>query len=93
VALLAARRRVLEEVAVARIRVWLEAVGALVALFLATLTLVVPDWLEEVSGVDPDAHSGAVEWLIALAFAAVAAVLAVLARREWRVARIRRPAR
>jgi len=67
-----------------RLWLWLEAVGALATLFLATLTLVVPDWLEEAFGVDPDAHSGAAEWLIALAFAALSAVLALLARRDWR---------
>jgi hypothetical protein len=65
-------------------RLWfrLEAAGALAALFLATLTLVVPDWLEAF-GFDPDWHSGETEWLIALALAALSAELAALAYRDW----------
>ena len=74
----------------ARIRLWLESIGALVALFLGTLTLIVPDWLEEVFGFDPDRHSGAAEWLIALGFAVVAATLALLARRDRRIAAAQR---
>jgi len=72
---------------VVRTRLWLEGIGAAVALFLGTLTLIVPDWLEEVFGFDPDRHSGAAEWLIALGFAAVSATLALLARRDRRLAR------
>jgi nitrate reductase gamma subunit len=69
-----------------RVRVWLEGIGALVALFLAALTVLVPDWLEATVGVDPDRHSGAMEWLVAAGFAAVAAVLGRFALRHARLA-------
>jgi hypothetical protein len=72
-----------------RLRLWCEGAGALTALFLATLTLVVPDWLEAF-GPDPDGHSGAAEWLIALAFAALGAILALLAYRDRRRVRAAR---
>lgn len=33
---------------------------------LVALTIAVPDWIEAVFGVDPDAGSGALEWLICI---------------------------
>jgi hypothetical protein len=48
------------------------------------LTVLMPDWIEAVSGVDPDHGSGAVERAISLLFLAVAAVSVVFARAEWR---------
>ena len=47
---------------------------------LAGLTAVRPDWLE-VTGVDPDAHSGAVEWAIVIALLAIALGLGMSAVR------------
>jgi hypothetical protein len=55
-----------------------------VALCLAVLTLVWRDWIEEVFGVDPDNHSGALEWFIVVGLLVVAAALAVTAHWEWR---------
>ena len=51
---------------------------------LALLTMISPDWIEEVFGVDPDQHSGSVEWMIVIALTAVGAASGVLARIEWR---------
>ncbi|MEU6592019.1 ABC transporter permease [Streptomyces sp. NPDC046881] len=51
-------------------------------LFLATL--IRPDWIELAFGVDPDAGSGAVEWLIVAAAALVTALCVLGARLEWR---------
>jgi hypothetical protein len=50
----------------------------------AILTLVVPDWIEAVFGVDPDRSSGALEWLFVVVLVAATLVFASLARREWR---------
>jgi hypothetical protein len=39
---------------------------------LALLTIFWPDWIETLTGYDPDRHNGTVEWLIAIAFLASA---------------------
>ena len=51
---------------------------------LALLTTVWPDWIEALLGVDPDRHSGTVEWSIVLILSMVAIVFGALARFEWR---------
>lgn len=50
---------------------------------LGLVTLVWHDWLE-VTGWDPDNHSGSAEWIIAVVLIAVALTLGALARREHR---------
>ena len=54
-------------------------------LFAATalLTLVQPDWLEAVFGVDPDRHNGSLEWIVVATLAVAAVTCAGLARRQW----------
>jgi hypothetical protein len=59
---------------------------AVASALLCALTLVVPDWIEVVLRVDPDAGSGALEWAVAIAFAAAAARFGLAARRRWRLA-------
>lgn len=66
-----------------RERFWVEVGAGCASLLLAVLTLVWHDWIE-VTGWDPDQHSGAVEWLVVALLAAVAAVSGLLARSEWR---------
>jgi hypothetical protein len=63
---------------------WSESAIASAGTLLAALTLVWPDWIESVTGLDPDRHSGTLEWLIAVGCCLAAAVASVLARREWR---------
>jgi hypothetical protein len=65
-------------------RLAVEVVLGLVSLSLALLTLVTREWIEELTGWDPDAGSGAVEWGIVLGFAVVAVVAGVLATRDRR---------
>lgn len=48
------------------------------------LTLIRRDWIEAVLGVDPDAGSGAAEWVITGGFLTVALTCGFLARRQWR---------
>jgi hypothetical protein len=67
-----------------RVRFWAESLIAGAALCLALLTVVWRDWIEEIFGVDPDNHSGALEWFIVVGLLVVAAALAVTARLEWR---------
>jgi hypothetical protein len=52
------------------------------------LTLVWKDWIEIVFRVDPDQHSGSLEWLIVLIPAATSLVLAMAGRKEWRQSRV-----
>ena len=67
-----------------RRRFWLETGMAIVTSVLCVITLVQRDWIEIVSGVDPDNGSGALEWLIVGAFMVVTIMLFTLASYEWR---------
>ncbi len=62
----------------------IEAGFAALSATLGVLTLFVPDWIEAVFRVDPDQHSGSLEWLITAALLATTVVSILLARREWR---------
>ncbi|WP_405816206.1 ABC transporter permease [Streptomyces sp. NBC_01390] len=57
--------------------------GGLSAL-LFLVTLIQRDWIETVFGFEPDAGSGAVEWLIVAVTALVTVLCALGARTEWR---------
>lgn len=64
----------------------------IVAVLLAILTLLFPQWIEHVFGVDPDHGSGTVEVLIVLALVGVAVgrgVLLVVWRARLRAGRRR----
>jgi hypothetical protein len=67
-----------------RLRLLVEVSAAAASLAVFVLTLVRRDWIEVLSGVNPDHHSGTTEWLILGAFLAVAVIAATLARVEWR---------
>ena len=67
-----------------RTRFWLETGAAVALTLLAVITLVWRDWIEIVFHVDPDQHSGSLEWFIVMALAVLAAALSVMGRREWR---------
>ena len=67
-----------------RKRLRLEIVLAGVAVALGALTLVFPEWVEALTGWEPDAGSGAAEWIVSGIFLAAALVLAILARRDYR---------
>jgi len=63
---------------------WVEVVlGALTGL-LALITPIFPDWIEFVSGWDPDQHDGSVEWMIVVGLFVVTIVIVALATIEWR---------
>ena len=67
---------------------WFELAAALAGAVLLAVTLVSREWVEIVSGVDPDGGSGALEWAIVLLLAAGPLARALAARVERRRARL-----
>lgn len=68
-------------------RVRIEAIAAAAFAFAAILTLVWPDWIEGVTGTDPDHGDGTLEWAFVAALGVIAVVLALMSWRDLRVAR------
>ena len=62
---------------------WIKTVVAAIAAALAVVTLLWRDWIEQVFGIDPDHHSGSIEWELVIALSLAALVFAASARREW----------
>jgi hypothetical protein len=67
-----------------RVRFWVEAGLAALCALLAILTLFTRDWIEALTGFDPDNHNGSFEWMIVAALALVCILLSVAARADWR---------
>ena len=65
-----------------KMRITLDAALMLVSLALCLLTLFSRDWIEKLTGLDPDAGSGALEGLIATCFALAAIAFGARALRE-----------
>lgn len=63
---------------------WVEVALASVAGILGVITPIWPDWIEIISGWDPDQHNGSVEWLIAGALLIISGAIFAIARVEWR---------
>jgi hypothetical protein len=84
--------RALQAIAIGRIklgpslrrRFWFELATAISSIALLMITLVWNDWIEPMFGVDPDHHSGSLEWAVAVVAFAVAATFSITARYEWR---------
>lgn len=69
--------------------VCLEAGLAAASMAIALLTLFRSDWLESAFGIDPDQHSGMIEWLFAVALLSVSLSFAAdTYRRVHRLQRI-----
>jgi hypothetical protein len=49
------------------------------------LTIFWHDWIEALTGWDPDHHNGTVEWIIVIALLAVSVAMGLAARRHWRL--------
>jgi len=67
-------------------RFWVEAGLGLASIVFAVLTLAWKDWIEIVFKVDPDHHSGSLEWVIVAVAVAVTVITFAAARIEWRKA-------
>ena len=57
--------------------------AAIVAIVFLAASLIIPDWIERTTGVEPDNDSGRFEWGLSLAAVAVFVVASWFARREW----------
>jgi hypothetical protein len=67
-----------------RVRFWVEAGLAALCGFLAILTLFSRDWIEALTGFDPDNHDGSFEWGIVAALFLVCILFSIAARADWR---------
>jgi hypothetical protein len=67
-----------------RARFWLEAGLASLCGVLGVLTLFWRDWIEALTGFDPDHHNGSFEWLIVLGLFLICVLVGAAARAEWR---------
>ena len=63
---------------------WVESGIAVFTGVLAAITPIFPDWIEFVSGWDPDQHDGSVERMIVVGLAAVTIMMFALVAIEWR---------
>jgi hypothetical protein len=72
----------------ARVRV--ETFLAAIFAILAIATFIWPTWIEALTGLEPDAGSGALEWLIVAVFGLLAIGASLLARRDYRAVIARR---
>lgn len=62
--------------------------GALCAGILGIVTIFWHDWIEALTGWDPDNHSGAVEWIVVVGLLVAAVAIGLVARRHWRLAAV-----
>lgn len=68
-----------------RVRVVAETATASFAGALGVLTIFWHDWIETLTGWDPDDHNGSFEWMIVAVLLIIAAVVGATARRDWRL--------
>ena len=52
---------------------------------LGVLTIFWHDWIEALTGWDPDHHNGSFEWLIVAVLLVIAVAVGATARRDWRL--------
>ena len=67
-----------------RRRFWIEVSLAATCLAAFAITMLVPTWIEQVFGVEPDGGSGALEVAILAALLCGTVVTCWMARSEWR---------
>jgi hypothetical protein len=68
-----------------RVRAGLETAIALFAGALGILTIFWHDWIEALTGWDPDHNNGTFEWLVVVGLLVIAAIVGAAARRDWRL--------
>jgi len=68
-----------------KVRAQLETAVALLAVILGILSIFWHDWIEALTGWDPDQHNGTAEWIVVAGLLAVSAAIGLVARRHWRL--------
>jgi hypothetical protein len=68
-----------------KVRIRLEIAVAAGAAGLGILTIFWHDWIEALTGWDPDQHSGSAEWAAVIGLLAIAAGMGLAARRHWKL--------
>jgi uncharacterized membrane protein len=63
---------------------WVEIGLAAITGLLAIITPIFPDWIEFVSGWDPDQHDGSAERMIVVGLLVLTTLIVALAAIEWR---------
>ena len=74
-----------------RKRIWVEGVLALAAAVLAITTAINPEWIERLTGLDPDRGSGALEWAAVIGLGLCSIIAGLVAGRDirrWRIAAV-----
>ncbi len=69
-----------------KLRARLEVAVAVGAGILGVVTIFWHDWIEALTGWDPDQHNGSVELIIVGALLAVSVVMGTAGRRHWQLA-------
>jgi polyferredoxin len=64
-------------------RLWLKTFIGAVTGVLSVVTPIWPDWIEAVSGWDPDQHDGSAEWMIVTVLLIVTVTMLAMVAREW----------
>ena len=67
-----------------RVRFWIELGLSAVSAVSLLLAVVAKEWIELLTGFDPDQRRGSAEWLVAGVSALAMIVFAMLGRYEWR---------
>jgi hypothetical protein len=67
-----------------RVRFWVEVVLSVVSGVSLVLSLVWKEWIEMLTGLDPDNGSGSAEWAVVVLSALTLITFATLSRFEWR---------
>jgi hypothetical protein len=64
-------------------RLWLKTLIGAGTGVLSVVTPIWPDWIEAISGWDPDHRDGSAEWMIVTALLLVTATMLAMVAREW----------
>ena len=72
-----------------KLRVWLDLAVTVVAGLLGILTIFWRDWIEALTGWDPDHHTGSTEWAIVAALLIAAIAMGFVTHYHWKCLRVK----